>query len=95
MSVTVMARPLAFQTFLMAAPMSSSESRRAAARGDHLREQRLQDLHVLVDVLDQGERIERHRGVLGELDHAAAEVAACLLVAAAEVDDPDAAPMAR
>ena len=60
------------------------------ARGHHLREQRLQEFHVLVDVLDQGERVERQRGVLGELDEAAAEVAARLLVGAADVDDPDA-----
>jgi len=60
------------------------------ARGHHLGEQRLQQFHVLVDVLDQVERVERQRGVLGELDEAAAEVAARLLVGAADVDDPDA-----
>ena len=60
------------------------------ARRHHLREQGLQQFHVLVDVLDQGERVERQRGVLGELDEAAAEVAARLLVGAADVDDPDA-----
>jgi hypothetical protein len=57
---------------------------------DHLSEQGLQQLHVLVDVVDEGERVQRQAGVLGELDEAAAEVAAGLLVRAADVDDPDA-----
>ena len=59
------------------------------ARRNHLGQQRLQEFHVLVDVRYQGEGIQRQRGVLGELDEAAAEVAAGLLVGAADVDDPD------
>ena len=59
------------------------------ARGDHLSEERLQELHVLVDVVDQAEGIERERGVFGELDEVATEVAARFFVGAAHIDDPD------
>ena len=82
---------MAFQTFLIAAP--SVEYWKAVerfARGHHLREQRLQQFHVLVDVLDQGNGLSDSAAFSVNSMKLPPKIAARLLVGAADVDDPDA-----
>ena len=89
MSVTVMARPLAFQTFLIAAPSVEYWKPSSDSRGDTICASSGCRSSMSSSMSSTRERVERQRGVLGELDEAAAEIAASLLVGAADVDDPD------